>query len=297
MSAESNKAPLIRENLLKDFSWYLLSSFVPLLVGFIKTPVFTRHFGTEDFGNLGIVQATFTYFGMILFSWISSILWRYYQKYKIEGRLDELFGMLLLLVGISIVLLAIFSGVWYANTGEGILLELIAVSFFHLIFTQLVMGYLVTVRLEAKARLYTLLQSVRSVLSLSLTLYLVFVLELGIASLITGLLLIDVLVFIVLLLWNPNNVKINLKGSWSGDMKELLSYGMAGLILNLSLLSLSLSDRYVILAADGMAAVGVYDQVYKISQLSVVALVTVFFNTVKWIALCGGTMYGLHCVV
>ena len=102
MSAASNSKLKSGQSLFRDFSWYLLSSFFPLLVGFVKTPVFTRHFSTEDFGNLGIVQVTFSYLGMLLFSWIASILWRYYQKYKLEKCPELLFGNLMIFFGISL---------------------------------------------------------------------------------------------------------------------------------------------------------------------------------------------------
>ena len=280
MSVESNPELKPQRNLYKDFSWYLLSSFFPLLVGFIKTPVFTRHFGTEDFGNLGIVQATFSYLGMLLFSWISSILWRYYQKYKVENRLDQLVGKLMIFFAISLLLLALGSGAWYALETKELFRKLILVSFGHLILSQLVMGYLVVVRLESHARLYTFFQSARAILSFLVSLYLVFVKGESIAALIMGLLVIDGLSLALLALWNPISLRIRFSSS-SKDSKELFSYGMAGLIMNLSILSLNLSDRYVILASEGLSSVGIYDQVYKISQLSVMALVTVFFNTIN----------------
>lgn len=280
MNVESNSELKPPKNLLKDFSWYLLSSFFPLLVGFVKTPIFTRHFGTEEFGNLGIVQVTFSYFGMLLFSWISSILWRYYQKYKLDNRRELLFGNLLIFFGVSLVLLSAGSGAWFALETRPLVRDLILVSFGHLIFSQLVMGYLVATRLEARAKLYMIFQSVRALLSFLVSLYLVFVLDKSITALITGLLVIDGLSMLLLALWNPIGLRIRFSIS-SKDSKELFSYGMAGLVMNFSILSLNMSDRYVILASEGLSSVGIYDQVYKISQLSVMALVTVFFNTVN----------------
>lgn len=280
MSAEPKSELNPGTNLFKDFSWYLLSSVLPLLVGFIRTPIFTRHFGTEDFGNLGIVQVTFSYLGMLLFSWIASILWRYYQKYRLDNRLEHLFGNLLIFFLISLVILLFGSLAWYLLESKHLLKELIAVSFGHLVFSQLVMGYLVVARLEAKAKLYTVFQSVRAVLSFLVSLYLVFVLKESIAALITGLLVIDGISLLILALWNPIGIRIRFGSSWD-DSKELISYGMAGLVMNLSIMSINLSDRYVILAGENLSSVGIYDQVYKISQLSVIALVTVFFNTIN----------------
>jgi O-antigen/teichoic acid export membrane protein len=267
--------------LIRDFGWYLASSFLPLLAGFLRTPIFTRYFSTEEFGNLGIVQATYSYLGILLFSWISSCLWRFYQKYKLRERSHFLNGSLLLFFSLSAVLVVVFSVAWYFLAESSLTRELIAVSCLHLIFSQWVSGYLVIVRLEARAKLYTLFQSVRAVLSLLVSLYLVFYLDQGITALITGLALVDGLALIILGLWNPIRLVFQIGGFKWEEMKELLSYGAAGLVVNLSLLSLNLSDRYVILYYEGLSSVGVYDQVYRISQLSVSALVTVFFNTIN----------------
>ena len=280
MNAERKSELKPGTNFFKDFSWYLLSSVFPLLVGFIKTPIFTRHFSTEDFGNLGIVQVTFSYLGMLLFSWIASILWRFYQRFRLDKRLDHLFGNLLIFFLISLVFLLFGTLAWYFFESKSLLQELILVSFGHLVFSQLVMGYLVAVRLESKASLYTIFQSVRAVLSFLLSLYLVFVLEENIVALITGLLVVDAISLLILVVWNPVGIRIRFGSSWQ-DSRELFSYGMAGLVLNLSIMSINLSDRYVILASENLSSVGIYDQVYKISQLSVIALVTVFFNTIN----------------
>ena len=38
---------------MKDLSWYLLGTIIPMGVGFIKTPIFTRYFTPEEYGYLG----------------------------------------------------------------------------------------------------------------------------------------------------------------------------------------------------------------------------------------------------
>ncbi len=275
------KMTAAHKGLIKDFAWYSASSFLPMAVGLFRTPVFTRHFGPDDFGSLGIVQVTFSYLGMFLFSWISSCLWRYYQRYRKESRSGQLNGGLMLFFGASFLLLLLFSAAWYALTGSELMRELIVLSFFHLIFSQILMAYLVIVRMEERASLYTAVQSLRALLAFGLSLYLVFRLNAGIPALVTGLAVVDGLVLLLMWLWNPVGLEVRVRGMKTGEMKELLSYGMAGLVMNVSLLTLNLSDRYVILYSEGLVSVGIYDQVYKISQLSVSALVAVFFNVIN----------------
>ncbi len=53
---------------VKDMSWYLIGTIIPMGVGFIKTPVFTRYFTPEEFGYLGLDHHhLFVYFGFLLF--------------------------------------------------------------------------------------------------------------------------------------------------------------------------------------------------------------------------------------
>lgn len=265
----------------KDFLWYFVGSFIPLLIGFIKTPIFTRHFSREAFGSLGMITITFTFLGMFLFSWIGSCIWRYYGKYQKDKALSSLYTNLIFLYFISFLVLAAISGLWFVLTGDELLRHLIFYSFLQLIFNQLFLFYMVVVRLMGRARFYTLVHSLRSVAGLAIALYLVFSRQMDIAALIISLVCVDAILLLLLLLFNPAGVVIHYKKPDRKVLVELLKYGSLGLVLNVSLLAITYSDRYIIAMFHDLGAVGIYDQVYKISQLSVMGLITVFFNTIN----------------
>ena len=270
---------------LKDFSWYFLGSFLPLIIGFIKTPIFTRHFDKESFGYFGLVTITFSYFGMLLFSWIASCIWRFYNKYKDEKNIKTLYSNLFFLFLIAVTILAIITSVWYVITEENILKQLIFYSFIHLIFNQLFLFYMVIVRLKGKSNFYTIAHSLRSLLGLITALILVFLYQFNIAALIISLAIIDVLVVLILILINPVSVKISYNTLNKINLRELLNYGLAGLIINIGFLIIATSDRYIIAWFTNIENVGIYDQIYKISQLSILALITIYFNTINPILL------------
>ncbi len=272
---------LSKGSFVKDFLWYLIGSFVPLLIGFIKTPIFTRHFSREAYGNLGMVTITFTFLGMFLFSWIGSCIWRYYGKYQKNNTLPTLYTNLIFLYSISFLALAAVSGLWFVLTSDELLKHLIFYSFLQLMFNQLFLFYMVVVRLMGKARFYTMVHSIRSVAGLLIALYLVFWQEVNIAALIISLVWVDAILLLLLLLFNPARIAIHYMKFDRKVVFELLQYGSLGLVLNVSLLAITYSDRYVIAIFDDLGAVGIYDQVYKISQLSVMGLITVFFNTIN----------------
>ena len=265
----------------KDFSWYFLGSFIPLFLGFLKTPVFTRHFSAEEFGYLGLISVTFTYLGMFLFSWIGSCIWRYHSRYTDRGVPEALYSNLAFLYGVSFVVVAFVSLGWYLWSTEQLARELILYSFLQLVLNQLVLFYLVVLRLEGKAPWYTVFQSFRALAGLLVALFMVFVLDQGIVALVSSLALIDLVSLLVLGFFNPAKVGLRWREIRRSVWKELLVYGGVGLILNISMLTLSLSDRYVIALYGDLNAVGIYDQVYKVSQLSIMALITIFFNTIN----------------
>ena len=271
----------LKSNFKKDFFWYFLATMLPMFLGFIKTPVFTRHFNTEDFGQLGIVTISFSFLGMVLFSWISSCLWRYYSSYKTSQGLGILYANLLLLFAISLMLLGVVAVGWFVTASKDLVKELIFYSFFQLIFNQLFLAYMVVVRLNGKSKYYTVFQAVRAFLSLTLSLIFVFYFDLGIGALISSLVLVD-LASLILLIWlNPAEIKFRFNKINKSTLNELLQYGSLGSILNVSLLIVSFSDRYIIDFYYDLEEVGIYDQVSKISQLSVLALITVYFNTIN----------------
>ncbi len=272
---------MTNKSFLKDFSWYFLGSFVPLLIGFIKTPVFTRHFNKEEYGYLGLVSLTFTYFGMLLFSWIGSCIWRYYSKYEAERALKNLYSNLLFLYIIAFIVLLMVSASWYMVAENTLVKQMIFYSFFQILFNQLFLFYMVIVRLKGKAKFYTIFQSFKAFLSILIALFLVFKFDANISALISSLAIIDVLAILFLVIINPAEVTFNVKLIKRENLKELVIYGSAGLIINIGFLVITSSDRYFIYLLSNLETVGIYDQVYKISQISVVVLVTIFFNTIN----------------
>ena len=270
-----------KNSFLKDFSWYFLGSFVPLLIGFVKTPVFTRHFNKEDFGYLGIVSLTFSYFGMVLFSWIGSCIWRYYTKYKVKKELKTLYSNLMFLYVLAFVVIMIVSLFWYITADNYLVKQLIFYSFFQIVLNQLFLFYMVIIRLKGKAKFYTLFQSIRAFFSILIALVLVFKFEVNISALISSLVIIDTIAILLLAIINPAGVGLNFKLIRRKNLKELILYGSAGLIINIGFLVITSSDRYIIYLLNNLETVGIYDQVYKLSQLSVVVLVTIFFNTIN----------------
>ncbi|UCE92879.1 MAG: oligosaccharide flippase family protein, partial [Flavobacteriaceae bacterium] len=250
----------------RDFLWYAIGSIFPMLAGFLKTPIFTRHFSSESFGQLGLVGITFSFLGILLFSWISSCLWRYYGKFKSSGNLSLLYSNLSFLFAASFIFLIFLSSYWYFSAENELIQSLVFYSFLFLVFNQIYMAYMVIARLMGSASFYNLVQGIRTTSGLLVSLFFVFFLDYPITALVSSLALVDFLCIAYLFISNPAKVKLRIHLVNKTVLKELVSYGFMGLILNLALLSISYTDRYVIALFYDLEEVGIYDQVAKISQ-------------------------------
>jgi len=250
-------------------------------VGFFKTPIFTRYFTPEEYGFLGLITITFSYFSIFLYSWLASCLWRYYNAYKNKNDLKNLYSNLFFIyLGASIVLL-IIAGIWYATAENPLVKQLIVLSFFLYFIKEFIGLYLIVIRLEGKALTYNLIHSGRAVLSFGLLYVMTFVYHQRITSVLLSSIYIDIVVLIFILLFVRKNLAFSIRSISRKTLMVLYRFGSIGLIANFCFLLISSSDRYIIALFCTVDDVGIYNQVYNISQLSVVALVTVFFNTVN----------------
>ncbi|MCD4735472.1 MAG: oligosaccharide flippase family protein, partial [Bacteroidales bacterium] len=139
----------------------------------------------------------------------------------------------------------------------------------------------IVIRLEGKAFKYNLFHSLRAILSFGLLLAFAFGLGHRINAVIVSFVAIDIIILLFLIIAGNTGLTFK-RGKFSIPViKKLLQFGTAGLIANLSLLILTSSDRYIIALFEDMKAVGIYNQVYNIANLSIFALVTVYFNTIN----------------
>ncbi|NOX46196.1 MAG: oligosaccharide flippase family protein [Chlorobi bacterium] len=264
---------------LQDMGWYLGGAVVPMAVGFFKTPIFTRYFTPEEYGYLGLIMITFSYISIFLYSWLSSCLWRYYNAYKLKNDLKSLYSNLLaIFVGTSVVLLLI-TLIWLGLAKQALVKQLIIYSFVQYFIKELIGLYLIVIRLEGKAVKYNLIHSSRAILGFGLLYVMTFGFGYRITSVITSTIVIDLLAFAYIFLGGMKNISVSIKSISGETLRVLFKYGSAGLVAGFSFLLITSSDRYIIALFTDMATVGIYNQAYNISQLSVVALITVYFNT------------------
>ncbi|MDO5656367.1 MAG: oligosaccharide flippase family protein [Flavobacteriaceae bacterium] len=269
---------------LRHFTWYLSGAIFPLLLNFVKNPIFTRHYSAEDFGILGLVLISVGYLSTVLFSWLTSCLWRFYPKFKAENNLNELYVHLLFLYvisGIIMLILAYFSGFFFENNQ---IIELIYLAAVHFIFRELLNLYFIVLRLRGKSRDYNLLISIQTAVSFGLLLVLSFIFHLDISAMFYSLIIIDALFILWIFLSfirRKSSILLNFNRIKASTCKLLFGFGGKNLITTLILMLIVSSDRYIISLYEPMKEVGIYTKTYDVAQMSILALIFIFFSTIN----------------
>ncbi len=173
------------------------------------------------------------------------------------------------------------SGIWYFISDNPLVKQLIILSFVQFLIKEFIGLYLIIIRLEGKALKYNIIHSLRAILSFALLYILTFVYHYRITSVLISVIVIDILALIFIAFFNNENASLSFKSISKKTLLVLYRFGSIGLIANFCFLIMTSGDRYIIALFCDMSTVGIYNQVYNISQLSVVALVTVFFNTIN----------------
>jgi len=101
-----------------------------------------------------------------------------------------------------------------------------------------------------------------------------------IEALLTSNIIVNLSLLIGLVLFSINKIGFSYKKLYKNEIKEFLTYGLASVIAKIGLLLLTFSDRYIIKLFDSYDHVGIYNQVYNLSQISIVTLATVFISAI-----------------
>ncbi|MBN2487369.1 MAG: oligosaccharide flippase family protein [Bacteroidales bacterium] len=269
-----------KNKLYKDFAWYFSGNIATIIIAIIKSPIFTRHYTPEEYGNYTIVTVTFSILSIILFTSASSCIWRFYNQYKIKNRLDLLYGMLLLFYGASIIVLATISGLWHIFSVNETYQYLIFLSFIQFVSNEIILVFMIIFKLERKAGIYTILNSARTILTFLVLLFLAFVCDMSIESLIVSAIFINLAVLLILLVVARKKIIFSF-GFNKHEISEMFSFGLMSILFKLGFTLLVSSDRYFIKFFDNINNVGVYNQVYNLGQISLDSLIIVFFSSVS----------------
>lgn len=270
-----------KNKILKDLLWYLAGSTLPLLVGFFRVPIFTRYFTTEEYGVYGLILITYTILSIFLFNWLSNCIWRFYNKYKKTRELNGFYSNLFLLYIFFSIIFFIVTITWNLAASGEVVRKLIYLIFFQLLLNSANNYFLIVLRLEEESAKYNIITSLRAGLAFAIQYYLTFRMGYRIEAIPISMIIVELIILLYLLPHFLKQNKLSFKlVSWK-TIKVFLEYSIPGILSNLGLYILTSSDRYIIALFGNVSEVGIYNQVYNLCQVSIMAVISLFFAIIN----------------
>lgn len=249
--------------LAKNSVIFFIGTGISAFAGLIASFIYNRTFPPEILGKYNLVNATFAVFYAFLCGWIASSFFRYYLEYKSNNRQIQLFNVIFtILLSLNIFLLLILFAIYrLAATSEYILMILIFA--FNILPRCMVELFNNRFKLDNTMKGYLFLTALNSFGTLAVSLLLIFLIHLGIYSLILAPVLMNgsILVYFIL--------RYNKFFRFSFDkfiLSNLWVYGGPLMITGLVNVGLALSDRYVIKLFFSDREVGIYSNAYDWSE-------------------------------
>lgn len=275
------------KNTIKQSAVYGLSRISTKLIAFILLPLLTLNFTVPEYGVYVLTESLWQIlWAVFLFGFESGVV-RWYLEITDElKRKRFLFSVALFLVvfnSLLFILIYLFSGpissIVYENTGLAkfvIYASMIAAveSFSFIVFLLL--------RIEEKAKLYSILAVLSTLISLVLQIYFLQYSQIKLEGVFISKIAAPLLIIIVLLPYFIRHIKIGIERTL---LSELLKYSFPIMIASLVITLLNQVDRYILGSITGLRDVGIYGLAYNISGLINFLVVSPFslaFTVLSW---------------
>lgn len=264
---------------INNVIWYVLATVIPMMVNFIKTPILTRYFLPDDMGKLSLINTNFSYINMICYIWISAAIWKFYYKY--EENLNELLNNINFLILSSLLANILITTFWICITENFTMKLIILTAMITNFISQILAIFIVLDRLKNRAKIFAGINILISVFGLIFLIFLIYLFKCGIVVYFISTLIPSIFVFLFYYFNNRDRFFINFKKINYTLIKEVVNYGVLSSIISFNILILTSSDRYAIKYFSGFTELGIYNQIYQLSEYSIVTFTMIYFNIIN----------------
>ena len=243
----------------------LLNKFASILL----LPVYTRFLTPTDYGINELVGLSMNIISILLSTSISTSIYRFYYEYKDENDRNQVVSTAIItLFSLNIIIflcLCPFTGTMakYILDSEKLYLYFI-ISLMTLVFQSVVgIGYNY-LRVKEQSLKYTILSSGKLLFAISLNIYFIVFLKLGVLGILLSTLITSIVMFIIVII--PILLKTGLTFSYN-KLKEMMKFGLPIIPAQFGAFLVHLSDRFFIKEYISIADAGLYSLGYKIGNL------------------------------
>ena len=258
---------------------YLPTKVLPALTGLITTPILTRIFLPEEYGDWALALGVTDFLFAIAMSGIGTAALRFFPAYKAKDTLNGFFSNVLAMTAavaggmgiLAAVGLALFRGRIDAALFPLLRISILifAVNSFYTIFMEVL-------RIQQKSGLYTRLNLTNYYGGLILGLIFVLAFGLRIEGLMYGTVLVHFFAIPLLIRTTMRGVRVGANLLDSSSMATIWAFAWPLTFGNTAFWGLRLSDRFVIEFFRPGIEVGLYSAVYNISDRTINLAVTLF---------------------
>jgi O-antigen/teichoic acid export membrane protein len=275
------------KNTLKQSAIYGLSRISSKLIGFILLPIITLNFSVAQYGVYVLTDSLYQILWAVFLFGLESGIVRWYLNTEDPGKRKKflfsvtvfLFVLNLLLNLVVLVFLKGITGIIFNNPSYSHLVifasAIATVEAFSFVFFLLL-------RIEEKARTYTIFSVLASLISLLLQVYFLQLTNMKLEGVFIARIIAPALILLMLL---PYYIKHLSFGLDKKLLKELVIYSFPIMIASVVFTLLNQVDRYILGYLTNVTNVGIYGLAYNISGLIsflVVAPFSLAFTVLSW---------------
>lgn len=265
--------------LLSKSAVYSLGNILIKLIAFLLIPLYARKLVPDEYGVVAILELVEILGETLLSFGLANSILRYYVTYREQKRANELIFTIciFLLISNSLIVALLLN---FPHPLVDIFLTSSPAHLLYFRYTLLVIfsgvfkAILVNIFMaEEKAHYFIAFTLLNFMLLLGLNIYKVGFRNEGVLGIVESKLIVALFNFAIITVYLF--VRFRMKFSWA-TFKESFSYGGPLVFGGISLILLTLADRYLLKELGTMADVGIYSMSYKFGMLINMVLITPF---------------------
>lgn len=251
-----------KENkLIKDTLIYMIGNMGSKILSILIVPLYSFYFSPNDLGNYDLIVTTISLLIPIIIFQITDGIYRWLIVHP--ERKDDIIksGVSIVLKNLIIINILAFVFMHYLNIQYGFLIILLLDStIIASVMQQIIRGLL-------NNKLFALCGVVTTAVTLTLNLFQICILKLGVESLLISSIIANILVSILIFILDPKS-RVNLKNKYNKELKrDLIKFSIPLIPNMINWWVMNASDRYVIKFFLGATANGIYAITYKFPSL------------------------------
>ncbi|WP_297094236.1 lipopolysaccharide biosynthesis protein [uncultured Draconibacterium sp.] len=243
-------------------SVYAIGNISIKVIGLILLPLYTNEafLSKDDFGMLAILEATAQVLTVLLAFALSSSLIRWYwdedYKEKQKSIVFTIFSFLLVIntpvCGALLINADHFSKLIFGSISFGYLLQLTFITVFFRVLNSITLQLL---QIQSRSVFYTVINVVKLLVVLLLTVFAITKMGRGLNGIWEASVIGEILMLLLTLPYILKNVRYSFE--WK-VFKEMFVFGYPLVLSNLAVITLTVTDRYMLNFISGLAAAGIY---------------------------------------